>query len=116
MKQGKCHEGQRRAERGKNHKHLDSCLQKRRHFPPFDVSVNGMLITEVGGTLKLLVGHLSTKWRKPYYRTCRYVQSTVAVTMVISNHRCIRVYRVTASQIIVERPQWEDGARHHLYQ
>ena len=90
--------------------YLEACLQQRRHFPPFVASVDGMLGVEATAPLKRIASRLATKWRHPYSKTCGYVKSRVAITLVRATHLCIRGSRVPAHRISVQRPQWEDGA------
>ena len=96
-------------------KYLDAYIQQRCHFPPFVVSVDGLLDTETEATLKRLASRLAAKWRKPYSWSCGYIRSRVAITMVRATHRCIQDSRVPTNRIIVQRAQWEDGARINLY-
>ena len=103
------------AEREKRHKYLDACLQQRRCFSHFFISLDGLLGTKVDATLKRLASHLATKWRQTYSRTCGYVQRRFAITMVRSTHRCIRGSQVPTISISAQRPQWEDGTGLHLY-
>ena len=98
------------AERGKKRMYLEAYPQQLRIFFPFVDSVDGMMKGEATTTLKRLASRLSTKWKQPYSKTCGYVNSRIATTLVRSTHRCIRVSRVPAHRIIVQRPQWEDGA------
>ena len=102
-------------ERKNKRKYLDSCMQQRIHFSPFVVSIIGILSTKMEATLKRRASRLTTKWRQSYSCTCRYVQSRVAITMVRSTHRCIRLSRVPESLISVQQLQCEDGAGIDLY-
>ena len=103
------------AERGKKKIYLEACLQKRQHFSLFVASVDGLLGVEVMATLKRIDSRLATKWRHPYSKTCGYVKSRVAITVVCATHRCLHVSRVTVHRISVQRPQWEDGAGLNLF-
>ena len=103
------------AERGKKRMYLEACLQQRRHFSPFLSSVDEMLVVEATETLKRLASRLVTKWPQPYSRTCGYVKSRIAITLVRVTHHCIRGSRVPAHRISVQRPQWEDGAVMNLF-
>ena len=94
------------AEKGKKRMYLTACLQQRRNFSPFVASVDGLMGVEAKATLKRISSRLATKWRKPYLRTCRYVKSRTAITLVRVTHRCIRGSRVPAHQISVQRTQW----------
>ena len=103
------------AERGENRMYLEACFQQRRHFSPFVVSVDGLLEVEATATLKRLASCLATKWKQSYSKTCGYVKSSIAITLVRTTHRCIRGYRVPAHRISVQRPQWEYGAGLNLF-
>ena len=103
------------AERANNQIYLEACVQQRRHFSPFVVSVDGFLVVEAPATLKRISSGLATKWRQPYSRTGGYGKSRIAITLVRSTHRCIRGSRVSAHKISVQRPQWEDGSGLNLF-
>ena len=103
------------AERGKKKIYLEACLQKRRQFSPFVASLDGLLGVEATATLKRISSCLATKWRQPYSKTCGYVKSRVAITLVRATHRCLRGSRVPAHRISVQQPQWEDGAGLNLF-
>ena len=70
------------AERGKKRMYLEACLQQRRHLYPFLASVDGLLGVEATATLKRLASRLATKWKQPYSKTCVYVKSRIAITLV----------------------------------
>ena len=108
----KCHQ---EAERGEKKMYLEACLQQRRHFSPFVASVDGILGVEATATLKRIASRLATKWRHPYSKTCGYVKSRVASTLVRATHRCLCGSRVPAHRISLQRPQWEDGAGIELF-
>ena len=90
-----------KAEKGKKRMYLEACLQQRRHFYPFVASVEGLLGVEETATLKRKSSRLATKWRQPYSKTCGYVKSSVAITLVRATHRCLRGSRVPAHRISV---------------
>ena len=100
---------------GKKKMYLEACLQQRRHFYPFVASVDGLLGVEATANLKMIASSLATKWRKPYSKTCGYVKSRVAITLVRATHRCLCGSQVYAHRISVQRPQWEDGAGLNLF-
>ena len=95
--------------------YLEACLQQRKHFSPCVASVDGLLGVEVMATLNRIASRLATKWRQPYLRTCGYVKSTIAITLVRATIWCIWVSRVPAHQISMQRTQWEDGTRIKLF-
>ena len=95
--------------------YLEVCLHQCRHFSPFVSSIDGLVGVEATATLKRIAIQLAKNWRQPYSRTCRYVKSSIAITLVRATHRCIRGSRVTAHRISTQSPQWEDGARLNLF-
>ena len=62
--------------------YLEACLQKCWHFPPFVASVDGLLRVEAKATLKRIASRLAIKWKQSYSKTCGYVKSRVATTLV----------------------------------
>ena len=95
--------------------YLEACLRRRRHFSPFVASVDELPGVEATANLKRLASRLVTKWKQSYSKTCGYVKSRIAITLVRTTHRCIRGYLVTAHQISVLWPQREDGAGLNLF-
>ena len=102
-------------EKGKKRMFLEACLQQCRHFYPFAALVDRLLGVEATETLKRLASRLTAKWRRPYFRTCMYVKSRIAIVLVRVTHRCIWGPRVLAHRISEQRPQWEDGAGLNLF-
>ena len=70
------------AERGEKKMYLEACLQQRQHFSSFVASVDELLGVEATATLKRIASHLSTKWKKSYSKTCGYVKSRIAITLL----------------------------------
>ena len=103
------------AGRGKKRVYLEACLQQRRNFSPFVASVDVLLGVEETETLKRLDICLDTKWKQPYSKTCGYVKSRIAITLVRATHRCIQGFWVPAHRISVQRPQLEDGTGLNLF-
>ena len=103
------------AGRVKKQIYLKACLQQRWHFSPLFASVDGFLGVEATETLKKLASRLATKWRQPYYNTCGYVKSRIAITLVRTTQCCIQGSRVLAHRISVHRPQWEYGTGLNLF-
>ena len=97
------------AEKGEKKMYLEACLQQRRHLSPFVASVDGLLGVEATATLKRIASRLASKWKQLYSKTCGYVMSRIAITLVRATHRCIRGSRVPAHKISLQRSQWEDG-------
>ena len=102
-------------ERGEKKIYMEACLQKLRHFSSFVASVDRLLWVEATATLKSIASRLATKWDQYYLKTCGYVKSRIAITLVRANHRCIRGSQVPAHRISVQRPQFEDGAGLKLF-
>ena len=90
--------------------YLEACLQQRQHFSPFVASDDGLLGVEATATLKRIASCLASKWKQPHSKTCGYVKSRIAITLVRATHRCIRGSQVSAHKISVQMPQWEDRA------
>ena len=95
--------------------YLEACLQQRQHFSPFVASLDGMLGAEATATLKRIASRLATKWKQPYSKTCGYVNSRFAITLVRATHRCIRGSQVPAYRISVQQSQWGDGVGLNLF-
>ena len=93
-----------KAEKGKKKVYLEACLQQHPHLSPFVASVDGLLGVEATATLKRIASRLATKWRQPYFKTCGYVKSRVAITLVRATHRCLRGSQVPAHRISMQQP------------
>ena len=85
------------------------------YLNPFVSSVDGLLGFKAEIKLKHNAIRLTTKWKEPYSRIFMYVKSRFVITLVQAAHCCIWRARVLASQIIVKRPQWEDGAFLYIF-
>ena len=92
------------AERAKKQMYLEACLQQLRHFSLFVALVDGLLGVEATETLKRISSCLEKKWRQPYSRTCGYVKSMIAITLVRATHRYIQGSRVPTHRISVQHP------------
>ena len=103
------------AKRGKQSMHLQECAQQHRHFSPFVASVDGLLGVYATTTLKKLASRLVTKWWQPYSKTCGYIKSRIAITLVHVTHCCMQGSRILAHRSSMQRPQWEDGAGLNLF-
>ena len=84
-------------------------------FLLLDLAGMGFVLLEATATLKRIASRLATKWWQPYSKTCGYVKSRVAITLVLSTHCCLHGSRVTAHWIRVQRTQREDGAGLKLF-
>jgi hypothetical protein len=102
------------AEMAKKNKYLEHCLQQRRAFTPFVISLDGLLGYEANNLLKRLAVHLSEKWQKPYSVICGFVKSRVSLACVRTTHPCLRG-SCTPFCSISREIQWEDGAGTGLY-
>ena len=78
------------ADKLNNKKYLSAFLKQRGRFTPSVVSVDGLLGVKAEATLKRISSRLAPKCKEPYSRTCRYVKSRIAITLVREAHRCIR--------------------------
>ena len=77
--------------------------------------MDGLLGVKAEATLKCISSRLVKKWKENYSRTCGYVKSIIEITIILATHRCIWGDRVSASQIRMKLPQWEDGAGLYLF-
>jgi hypothetical protein len=82
------------AEKVEKNKYLDHCLQQRRAFTPFIISVDGLLGYEANNLLKRLAFHIAEKWQKPYSVTCGLVKSGISLACVRATHQCLRGSRI----------------------
>ena len=103
------------SEQGKNNKYLHACLNKRHKFTPFITSVDGLIGVDAEATPKILASRLATKWKEPYSRTFRYVNSRVATTLARDTPHCIQRARFLTYQISATLTQWEYSAGIHLF-
>ena len=90
------------ADRDNKKNYLEAFLRKRRHSPPFTVSVDGLLGVEAEDMLKCIASCLMTKWKQPHSWTCGYINSRVAVNLIRATHRCIRGSWVQQKNISVQ--------------
>ena len=97
-------------EREKKRKHLDACLDRRRHFTPFVVSCDGLLGKEAEAAIKQIASKLAVKWKRPYSHVCGHLKARMGITIVRATHMCLRGSRVPARLISNRRMHMEDGA------
>ena len=102
-------------EREKKKKHLELCLEQRRDFTPFVVSVDGLFGKEAKAVIRRLASLLSEKWSRPYSQVCGYLKTRFSITAVRATHLCLRGSRIPADTISNRIPQWEDGAGLRLW-
>jgi hypothetical protein len=82
------------AHRLKKKTYLQPCLDQRRHFTPFIVSVEGLIRKEAETVLKVLAARTATKSGKTYSNVMRYLRAHLSITIVRSTHVCLRGSRV----------------------
>jgi hypothetical protein len=97
-------------EKEKKRKYLENCLQQRRHFTPFVVSVDGLLGKEATTFSKRLAAKLASKWQRTYSEVCGYVNARLSIAIVRATHLCLRGSRVPTDKMSTRRALWEDGA------
>jgi hypothetical protein len=96
------------AERLKNKKYLQPCLEQHHHSIPFIVSVNGFIREESKMVLKVLAARTSTKTGNTYSNVMGYTRVRPIVAIFKSTHVCLRGSRVPTLRMSNMRPQWED--------
>jgi hypothetical protein len=94
----------------KKNKYLQPCLDQRRHFTPFIVSVDGLIGTEAKTVLKVLAARTATKAGKSYSNIMWYMRARLSTSIVRATHVCLRGSRVPMSSINNICPHWEDTA------
>ena len=102
-------------EKLKKRKYLRACLNQRRHFTPFVVSVDGPLGREAVTVLQKLSSRIAEKAHKSYSEVCGCVRARMSIAIVRATHLCLRGSRVPTSQMS-RHPRWEDGAGFALLQ
>ena len=107
-------------ENEKKKKYAKKCLEQRRNFTPFVVSVDGMLGKEAQAFLKHLAYLYVDKWDLTYSKVRGYLNAKISVACLRAAHRCLRGSRVPSTRICrtqlqVETP-WDDGAGIELFQ
>ena len=103
-------------EKEKKRKYLGPCLENRRHFTPFVLSVDGLLGREAKTFAKRLAVKLAGKWQKPYSQVAGYVKARLGIAAVGATHLCLRGSQVPAHNISNRFTQWEDGAGLAMYE
>ena len=85
-------------EREKKRKDPETCLQQRRHFPPFVVSTDGLLGKEAKVLImRTLAAKLAEQWEKPYSEVCGYVRERARERSRSEGHPSIGVCAAHAS-------------------
>ena len=100
-------------EREKKKKYLRACLEQRRHFSPFVVSTDGLLLGKEAKILlkKLVSLRLAEKWEKPYSEVCGFVNARISIAFVRAIHLCLRGSRIATSKMYNRLAQWEDSSQ-----
>jgi hypothetical protein len=80
----------RAQEREKRLKHGPACAQRRAHFVPIVMSVDGALGEEAEEFVGRLAAGLAAKWGKPLHETMRTVRLQLAVASARGTSQCIR--------------------------
>ena len=106
-------------EEEKKKKYSKKCLEQRRSFTPFVLSVDGMLGKEAQTLLKQLAYKYVSKWDLTYSKVRGYLNSKISISCLRAAHRCIRGSRVPStticrSHLVADKP-WEDGAGLSLF-
>ena len=107
-------------EKEKKNKYAKKCLEQRRTFTPFVISVDGMMGKEAHAVLKHLAHLYVDKWDLTYSKVRGYINAQISLACLRSAHRCLRGSRVPTTHICrshlhIDRP-WEDGAGFSLVQ
>jgi hypothetical protein len=82
------------AEKLKKKKYLQACLEQRRHFTPFVVSVDGLLGKEAKTVLKVLAARTATKSGESYSNTMGHLSPPMSIAIVRATHVCLRGSRI----------------------
>jgi hypothetical protein len=83
------------------------CLENRRHFTSFVLSVDGLLGREGKTFAKRLAVKLAGTWQKPYLQVRGYVKARLSTAAVRATHLCLRGSRIPAHNISTRFSQWE---------
>eukprot|EP00978_Attheya_sp_CCMP212_P032240 scaffold124880_cov38-Attheya_sp.AAC.2 len=96
----------------KKKKYLQPCLDSRRDFTPYVLSVDGMLVTEAKELNKRLAGKIANLWKTTYSKVCcGWVNARISIaTLRATTHLCLRGSRVPIKHISSRWSNWDDGA------
>jgi hypothetical protein len=94
----------------KKKKYPEPCLEQRRHFTPFVVSIDGLLGREASTLAKRLAQKLAIKWQRSYLQVCGYVNARLSIVIIRATHSCLRGSRIPAHKMRNKFPLWEDCA------
>jgi hypothetical protein len=93
------------AEKLKKKKYPQACLEQRRYFTPFVVSVDGLLGKGAKTVLKVLAARTATKACKSYSNVMGHLRARTSIVIVRATHVCLRGSHIPSSQICNGRPQ-----------
>jgi hypothetical protein len=96
------------AEHLKKKKYLQPCLNQRRQFTPFIVSVDGLTGKEAKSVLKVLAARSATKAGKIYPYIMGYMRARLSIAIVRATHVCLRGSIAPMSRMSNIRTQWDD--------
>ena len=96
-----------RHENEKKKKHLQPCLDRRRHFTPLVFSADGLRGTEADAAIKRLATLLAKKWSRTYSQVCGFVRSRLSIALARSTSLCLRGTRESDSH--PRHYSWEAG-------
>jgi hypothetical protein len=100
----------RKQELEKKKKYLQPCLDSRRDFTPYVLSVDGMLATEAKELNKRLAGKIANRWKTTYSKVCGWVNARISIATLRATHICLRGSRVPIKHISSKWSNWDDGA------
>ena len=99
----------------KKKKYLRLCLEQRRTFVPFVVSVDGIIGREGRSLLKQITLRLADKWKKPQSVVAGIVRSRMSFAILRATNYCIRGSRTPFHKVSREI-QWDGGSGTALYE
>jgi hypothetical protein len=98
------------AERLKNNKYLQLCLDQRCHFTRFIVSVDDLIVKEAKTVLKILPARTTTESGKMYSNIMGYMRARQSILIVSAIRVFLRGSRIRAVRMSNRRPKWEETA------
>lgn len=93
----------------KKKKYLQRCLDLRRHFTPFILSVDGLLAFEAQQFVRRLAVLFAEKWHQPYSVVCGWIRARLSLAALRATHHTLRGSPVPFFQSKKRHPQWDDG-------
>jgi hypothetical protein len=83
------HDVLRTQEKEKRKKYLCPCLEQRRSFVPFVVSIDGLIGREAKNLLKQIALRLAAKWEQPYSVVRGFVNARINLAIPRATNLCI---------------------------